>query len=657
VSVATADDIDALGSTSLADVLRHVPGVNLDGTGREGGLTSLFSRGGESDYNLVLIDGVRVNLNGGAYDFSRIAASEIERVEVVRGAQSSLWGSDAIGSVVQIFTNRSRATDPARVSGSVEGGSFNTWRGDAQVSGGAAERVDYQAGVSRRQSDGAFADRLPEDDVFEQTAFNGGIGVVLGNRASVQTGVRYNDAEGRAVGALSYGVVNTGTAHDSKDLTWHATVAHTAGTRFAGTATVNYFRFDSTSENSIGDPSVGIFAILEGTHGALFPDGPRLVRLISQSEFNTLAGAGAMPAANQFLASATAFDFPGPPFETKFSRPGFRYQGDYTWATGQRLSAGYEWERETDRLVPLSLDNNAMFVQQQFSVSDRWFITAGVRFDRKESFDTFVSPKLSAGGFLLPYTRGAVSSVKVFGNVGKGIKSPSFAERLGASYADPNPDLKVERARTADIGVEATFADERLRGSATFFDNDYNDQIAFRFGSVGDGVPEFINIDGSQSRGWELELALQRPIAGFTAAGMYSFVDTEVVTNFSTSQQFQPGQPLLRRPKHSGTLRAAYTAGRATVNFNTRFVGHRHDNSFLFLRTVPNAAMPTAVTTDITVNPGYVVAGLGLDVRARDALTLFVRGDNIGDTEYESVLGYPALPRALVAGVRFNVVP
>jgi hypothetical protein len=86
-----------------------------------------------------------------------------------------------------------------------------------------------------------------------------------------------------------------------------------------------------------------------------------------------------------------------------------------------------------------------------------------------------------------------------------------------------------------------------------------------------------------------------------------------------------------------------------------RIVGQRHDNSFLSLRTVPNAERPTALTTDITVNPAYVVAGLGVEVRAHQSVALFVRGDNIGDTEYQSVLGYPGLPRAVVAGVRFNV--
>ena len=84
-------------------------------------------------------------------------------------------------------------------------------------------------------------------------------------------------------------------------------------------------------------------------------------------------------------------------------------------------------------------------------------------------------------------------------------------------------------------------------------------------------------------------------------------------------------------------------------------IGNRFDNSFLFMGTVPNAERPTALITDITINPGYVVAGLGVDVRVHDALTVFLRGDNVGDTTYDSALGYPGLPRAVVIGARFRV--
>ena len=653
VTAFTRAEIDALGASSLAEVVRFVPGVNVESVGREGSVTSMFTRGGESDYNLVLIDGVRVNQSGGVFDFSRINAAEIERVEVVRGAQSSLWGSDAMGSVVQIFTRRAGAGDRPQVSGSAEGGSFGAVRADARLMGGASGRVDYSAGVSRRQSDGAFADLLPEDDTFEQTAFDAGAGATLGSRLSLRGGLRSTTADGKSVGAIAYGARNTGGAYNTRDRSGHLDLSHSLGARLSGTATFNYFRYKSTSADTVADSPFTTYAILAGTPNAIFPNGTRLIRLIDLSEFNTLVADGAAPGTGQFLASRRSSNFPFTSV-SEFERPAFRYQADYSWS-GQRLSAGYEWEREIDALSDeVRLDNQSAFVQQQFSARDRWFATVGGRIDSKEGSETFFSPRLSAGGFLVPFTSGGVSSLKVFGNLGRGIKSPSLSERLGGAFTDPAPDLKVEQARTGDVGVEATFADQRFRALVTYFNNDYTDQIAYRGGVAGDGIPEYINIDGSKADGWEMEWALQRPVAGLTASASYALVNHRVVTNVSTSQQFQPGQPLLRRPKHSGNVRASWVFGRATVNASARITGDRHDHSFLSLRTVPNATRPAAVTTDITVNPGYTVVNLGLDVRAHDLVTLYLRGENVADEAYENVLGYPALPRAIVAGARFS---
>lgn len=666
VSVATRSDLEALGSTELSEVLRFVPGASVEGTGREGGgPTSLFVRGGDSDYNVVLIDGVRVNLDGGRFDFSRVAAGEIERVEVVRGAQSSLWGADAMTSVVQIITKRAQPGDPMQATVSFEAGSFETVRGNAGVFGGYGTRVDYRAGVTVRRTQGAFEDILPEADRYRQTAFDAGVGVSLSPRAFVRGGLRFSDGEGRNVGPISYGARDTGGLYETRDLSLYSTIAHTLGSRFAGTATLNYFRYRGLSADRIADPAFGTYAILSGTPNAIFPNGTRLVRLLDRPEFDALVAAGALPAPGQFLASQQTTDFPfnpegcetqTPSCLTRFRRPSVRYQGDYQWSANQRLSVGYDWEREKNLSVAgFNLDNHGFFVQQQTSLADRWFVTLGARVDRKESYGTFVSPKLSAGGFLVPFRPGALSSLKVFGNFGRGVKTATFAERFGGSFADPNPDVDVERVRSADAGVEVTLAEQRVRATATYFRNDFTDQISFRPGTVGDGIPEYINIDGSKARGVELDVALQRPLYGFTAMGTYALVDSEVVTNQSTSQQFQPGQPLLRRPKHSGSIRAAYARGRATVNFNLRLIGQRFDNSFLSLRTVPNAERPAAMTTDITVNPGYAVASLGLDVRATGGVTLYVRGDNIGDTTYDTALGYRGLPRAVVVGARVLV--
>lgn len=649
----TRAEMEALGAASLADVVRFVPGVNVESIGREGAVTSMFTRGGESDYNLVLIDGVRVNQSGGVFDFSRINAAEIERVEVVRGAQSSLWGSDAMGSVVQIFTRRAGAADRPQVVAAAEGGSFGAFRGDARLMGGASGRVDYSAGVSRRQSAGAFQDLLPEDDTFEQNAVDTSLGATLSDRLALRGGLRSTTADGKSVGALAYGARNTGGAYNTRDLSGHLDLSHSLGSRLSGTASFNYFRYQSESADTIADAPFSTYAILEGTPNAIFPNGSRLVRLLGAAEFNALVASGATPAAGQFLASRQSSNFP---FTSKseFERPAFRYQADYAWS-GQQFSAGYEWEREINALSDdVRLDNQSFFVQQQFSARNRWFATMGGRLDSKEGADTFFSPKLSAGGYLVPFKTGAVSSVKVFGNAGQGIKSPSLSERFGGSFTDPAPDLKVEQARTGDVGVEATFADQRYRAIVTYFNNAYTDQIAYRGGVKGDGVAEYINIDGSKAEGWELEWALQRPVVGLTASASYTYVDHRVVTNVSTSQQFQPGQPLLRRPKNSGNVRASWVSGRVSVNASARMVGDRHDNSFLSLRTVPNAARPTPITTDITVNPGYTVMSLGVDVRAHALVTLYLRGENVADQSYESVLGYPAMPRSVVAGVRFH---
>ncbi|MCU1384788.1 MAG: btuB 1, partial [Acidobacteria bacterium] len=198
--------------------------------------------------------------------------------------------------------------------------------------------------------------------------------------------------------------------------------------------------------------------------------------------------------------------------------------------------------------------------------------------------------------------------------------------------------------------------DQRVLARVTYFDNHFNDQVAFKSTGPGlDGKPDFVNIDGSKANGWEVEGVLQRPLAGFTASAGYAFVDSQVVAFVSTSEQFQPGQPLLRRPKHSAVLRANYARGRATVNVNLRYVGQRHDAAFLGLSAVVSPQFPTGRSVDITVNPAYTVSWLGGEVRVSRDVAAYLRVDNLTDAVYESVLGYPALPRSVVAGVRFNI--
>jgi len=660
VTAFDAQGIAALGSRSVADVVQMAPGLHVESNGREGAVTSLFSRGGESDYNLVLIDGVRVNASGGQFDFSRVSGGEIERVEVVRGAQSSLYGSDAIGSVVHIFTRRTQPFDRPQLLGSLEGGTFNTWRGGLRLVGGGRQRVDYQAGIAYRGSDGAFEDILPDRDRYDQPSFDGGLGLRIGNGAMLRTGLRVSNARGRGLGPISYGSRETGTSYETKDRSWHLDFTQPVAARFTHTATVAYFRSESVSADKIADQPYFVYAVLEGTPGEIFPQSPRLVRLVDQATFNALRSGSQPPGAGRFLAT-TPFgaEFGDFPFtsRTQFRRPAVKYQADFTWRPNQVLTGGYEFERETDPLnAAFLVEDHAYFAQQQIKWRNRWFVTLGGRLDHNTRFGNSFSPKLSFGGFLLPATSGPISSVKVFSNIGRGIKNPTFFELYGSSFVDGNPNLHPERARTIDVGTELSLDDQRWLGRVAYFDNRFRDQVAFK--STGfslDGLPDYLNIDGSRARGLELEGGLQRPWRGFSAGGWYSLVDTKVVSSVSTSEQFQPGQPLLRRPKHSAMVRLSYVRGRGSVNFQMRYVGQRHDAAFLGLFAVPSARFPNGRSVDITVNPAHTLLGIGGDVRIGDDLTVYLRIDNLTDTAYESALGYPGLPRAIVLGGRFSV--
>ena len=128
-------------------------------------------------------------------------------------------------SVVQIITKRASPTSAPEVSGSVEGGSFGTFRGTAGVYGGTGAKVDYRAAITSRKTNGAFSDLLPEDDRYTQTAFDGGVGIAIGSSASARGGLRYSDGNGKVVGPVNYGARDTGTAYQTRDLTAYGAIS------------------------------------------------------------------------------------------------------------------------------------------------------------------------------------------------------------------------------------------------------------------------------------------------------------------------------------------------------------------------------------------------------------------------------------------------
>ena len=483
------------------------------------------------------------------------------------------------------------------------------------------------------------------------------MGAILGDQVRLRAGGRYSNARGRAIGPISYAPGDNGTLADTEDYSYHLSFDQNVNTWFSHSAVATYFRNDRQSNDEIWDPRFTVFALMSGTPGALYPDSPRVVRFLGETEFDALASSPGTLTSGQFVASASRSDFPFT-FGSEFRRNTFEYQTNVIWLGDQVLSAGYEYEREEDPLLEVDatspgfrIEDHSYFAQQQFRFADQWFATAGFRIDDNTRFGTEASPKVSFGGYPLAINDGTVSSVKVFANVGKGIKNPAFSQLFGSGFVDGNPNLVPERATTIDVGAELTFDAQRWLGRVTWFDSDYEDQVAFQFspGFGGDGIPDYLNIDGSQARGIELDGGLQRPIGGVTASVSYAYVDSEVVNNVNTSDQFRPGQPLIRRPKHSGFVQVNYTRGRASANLNVRFTGDRHDSAFFNLTRVSDG-----LSVPITFNPGYTLVGLGGQYRFSDELTIFLQADNLTDKVYDSALGYPGQPRAFVLGGRFN---
>ena len=196
VTVITREDLDKHQVDSVADALRNVPGLTVTSSGGRGAQTSVFPRGGESDYSLVFIDGIQANTFGGGFDFGHLAAVNIERIEIVRGPQSALYGSNAIGSVIRIVTRRG---GPPEGSALVEGGNFDTSR-LAAASSGAVGAWNWGASAERLASDGyngtrAAIGQTVENDDYERNLVSAAGGWHHQNVASIRGDVRYSQDE------------------------------------------------------------------------------------------------------------------------------------------------------------------------------------------------------------------------------------------------------------------------------------------------------------------------------------------------------------------------------------------------------------------------------------------------------------------------------
>jgi len=601
VSVMDSERIAAREAPALLPLLQDLPGVSVARTGPPGAQGSAFVRGGNSNGARVLLDGVPANEPGGAYNFGAALPLELERVEVVRGAASSLYGTDALAGVIQLVTHQADPGERPGIHADIEAGSFAWWRAAGGTSGRAGA-FDWNAGLARLETD----NEAPNSALAE-TAGALSAGTHWGDRASLRLTFRGESSEVGTPGQTAFGRPDEDASIERDAWVAGALLRH-AGDHLAHGVRLGYA---STSELSLDPLDSGSF----------------------------------VPSYGGVTGAFEISDFPDPAgFQNETRRLSLGYLLEAQAGRRHLLTAGTDVERETGELGSRSGDllspertNFGVYLQDQMVLGDRVFLTAGGRVERNDSFGTRAVPRAAVAW----RARGGPDALTVRASAGAGIKEPTFFESFGVSFfAQGNPDLKPERSRTFDVGAEQRLLGNRLRLEATLYHHDYRDQIAFTVVDFSTFQGSFVNVGQTRARG--VELAVDAiPASRVRLHAAYTYLDGRVLVSTS---DFDPvlavGQPLLRRPKHQLALTATAGTERFDVGATVVAVGRRADSDFAGL--------------GLTENPGYA----RLDGRARlrlgHGLEAFVVGENLLDEEYQEALGYPALGRSVRGGLRFR---
>lgn len=617
VSVLTRDDLDTRQTLTLGDALRLVPGFAVARSGGPGTVTSVFPRGGESDFTLVLVDGVRANAFGGGLDLSQVPIADAERIEVVRGPQSALYGSDAIGGVVQILTPRG---GPIVGTAFAEAGGREARNGAASLRGSAGP---WRGGASfSHQREAGFT----------------GIAAADGSRVS-------NDDSRLSQGGLNVGWL---TAR-GQELT----------------AALQFVETDRGSPGPFGSNPAGNFGGVDRVARSLTTR-----RTLAVHAVQPLGGPSSRV---RVRADADVADFDlefrsggGSRGETRRSHG--RVQVDAAATASLGVSAGADVLREsgastfitagTDE-VPVERGALAAFAEGRWQPGDRVAVTAGVRAERitrdglaanpsafsaRPAFDddtvVSVNPKVTAAWTLVPSAGARGASTRLRVAAGTGIRPPDAFE---IAFTD-NPGLAPERSRSLEAGLVQTWAGGAVQADVTLFHNGYDDLIISVGRLSGSSRYRTDNIANARARGAELSVAW-RPSAAFAARGHYTWLDTEVLDVDGAAGQAPPpfvvGDRLLRRPTHQGGLDLTWTGARLQGFATATLRGETLD-------VEPNFG----AFGGLFENPGYAMVTLGGAWTFAPRLSLQARVVNALGARYEDVLGYPALGRTLYAGLR-----
>ncbi len=665
---------DYQGTEDMQQGLRLVPGVQVTQTGQAGGVANLYIRGGGSDANKILIDGIPMNDIGGTVNFGNLATTGIGSAEILRGPNSVLYGPDALAGVISLNTARGSTPLPL-LTYTVDGGNFNTYHEDGTLSG-TLRHYDYFSEFSRFDTGNA----LP-DNTFHNGTFAGNFGWMATKTTSLRATVHHDRvASGQPNALLLYGIPTEAkqanedsyfgvTLENQTSATWHNLLRY-GGTRLRSL----YTEFAAT-----GIPQYDVSGDLLDYLGA-----PVTIR-----------------GANGYSVSGQAFYQyvqPYPNFYPTSTDEDFVYaQSDKQLGAHVAGLVAFQYQNERGYSAApessVSRGNYNYTLQIQGDIRGRLFYTVGGGLEDNGLFGFAAVPRISlAYALRRPTDTGLLSGTKLRASFGEGIKEPSVGDQTTSLYALlqslPNGgqlisqyhvgQIGAENSRTYDLGIDQDFLEGRAEASLTLFHNEFTHGIEFilQQGLSDLGVPAPIAaaaVDGATvnsqaylAQGAEIDAKYEAKRL-FARAG-YTYLDARIRQSFSSDAlgpSFNPdipGVPIgafgpligarpFRMAPHSGYFEFGYAHSRFSGSLKGTLVSRRDDSDFLSADANGELSL---LLPNRNLDPAYQRLDAVLSYQATHHVKFESSFQNLLSQHYSEAFGYPALPFTFRSGVKFS---
>lgn len=592
VTVVRREEIERRQWRTLHDVLGQSPGISTSNSGGPGKTTQLFMRGMNANHSVVLIDGVRLDdpsAVNGAVNLAHLRLEGVDRIEIVRGPMSTLYGSDALGGVINIITRKGSGKPTATLS--VEAGSYGTVNADGLVSGSYGP-LSFAFGASATTTEGfsSVADGRstngapPDNDGYRNLSLNGRLGFDVTEWLKLQWFGRYTRTRTHYDGFLAEdpNLYETTRSHSTRV---QADVELWDG-RSKTTLAWSFFETDRRDVDEV-DPFNFAFA----------PDNRNRGRRMQFEATTSLA-----------------------PFEMINVVVGVEARRD------SLLSESFDATGLQTSSTSAAVWTRGAFINARFTPLDGLSFTAGTRIENHDAFGTAVTWRLGAS-YLVRET-----DTKIRGSVGTAFKAPSL-DQLYVDFAAfgffANRNLRPERSTGFEVGIDQKLFDGKLAFGATVFHNEVSDLIQFT--SCGVFCSTLTNVAQARITGVELSLDL-RPSENFNIHADYTFTNAH---NLLT------GAPLLNRPRHQINVHANWQAMPGWwLGVGLAYRRGRYETDF---STFPSQTVEMSSYTTLRATTSYDVT---------QWLQVFGRIENVTDTYYEEPLGFRTPRLSAYAGVR-----